>query len=62
VLATGQVRCTTCDTTVVVFPHTLHGIVPSSQRSAFLVEAERTETDGKRFAVADETGVWSCPA
>jgi hypothetical protein len=62
VLATGQVRCTTCDTTVIVFPHTLYGIVPSSTRSVFLAEAERTETDGKRFAVADETGIWKCPA
>lgn len=62
VLATREVHCTTCDTTVIVFPHTLYGIVPSSQRSAFLAEAERTETDGKRFAVADETGMWTCPA
>lgn len=61
VLATGQVRFTNCDTTVIVFPHTLYGIVPSRQRSAFLAEAERTETDGKRFAVADETGAWTCP-
>jgi hypothetical protein len=62
VLATGEVRCTTCETTVIVFPHTLYGIVPSSQRAAFLAEAERTETSGKRFAVADETGAWTCPA
>jgi hypothetical protein len=33
-----------------------------AQRSAFLAEAGRTETDGKRFAVADETGAWTCLA
>jgi hypothetical protein len=62
VLATAEVRCISCETTVIVLPHTLYGIVPSSSRSAFLAEAQRTETDGKRFAVADETGAWTCPA
>ena len=61
-LATAEVRCTTCDTTVIVFPHTLYGIVPSSVRAALVAEAARTETDGKRFTVADETGAWTCPA
>jgi hypothetical protein len=62
VLATGEVSCTTCDTTVIVFPHTLYGMVPGSVLPAFIAEAQRTETDGKRFTVADEAGVWTCPA
>jgi len=31
-LATGEVHCSTCEATVIVFPHTLYGIVPSSSR------------------------------
>jgi hypothetical protein len=62
VLATGEICCTSCATIVIVFPHTLYGIIPSSSRSAFLAEGERSETNGKRFAVADEKGAWTCPA
>jgi hypothetical protein len=62
VLATREVRCISCSTTVVVFPHTLYGIVPANQGSAFLAEAKRTQTGGKRFAVADQSGAWTCPA
>jgi len=61
-LATAEVRCTNCETTVIVFPHTLYRIVPSSARAAFVAEAARPDTDGKRFAVADETGAWTSPA
>ena len=61
-LATAEVSCTSCEATVVVFPHTLYGLVPSNQRSAFLAETQRTKSGGKRFAVADETGAWTCPA
>jgi hypothetical protein len=59
--AAAELRCT-CGRIVIVFPSTLFGLVPEDVEPDFLDQLQRTETeDGKRFAVADDVGVWTCP-
>ena len=47
---------------MIVFPSSLYGLVPENVETDFMAHLHETETeDGKRFAVADDVGAWTCP-
>ena len=57
--ATAELRCTGCGTIVIVLPSTVSAEVEAD----FIAHARKLETEeGKRFAVADATGAWTCPS
>lgn len=58
--ATAEIECPRCGTRVIVFPRNLFGLVPGKED--FIAHLHEHETEeGKRFAVADESGAWTCP-
>jgi len=60
--ATAEIECLGCGTRVIVFPSNLYGLVPGYVEADFMAHLPEHETeDGKRFAVGDDTGAWTCP-
>jgi hypothetical protein len=60
--ATADTECLGCGTRVIVFPSNLYGLVPGKLEHDFLGHLHETKSeDGTRFAVADESGAWTCP-
>jgi hypothetical protein len=61
--ATAEVRCGSCGVIVIVLPSASSTFVPDEIEPDFRAQMKGLETEkGKRFAIADDTGVWTCPA